>query len=116
MYLEDEINGLFESYPKSFTGKTKASLTALAKREYKIDYNNLSFSGNFHKTNFLKKYGTLYSLLKDLVTNEMTLQNATDAKINFINDLILSGYNEFNFKKELLADLKRINLLAVLYQ
>ena len=84
MYLEGEINGLCERYLKSFTSKTKA----LAKSEYKIDYNNLSFSGKFHKTNFFKKYGTLYSLLKDIVTNEMTLTNATEAQINFISDLI----------------------------
>ena len=116
VYLEDEIDGLFERYPNSFTNKTKTSLKTLPKNENRTDYNNLSFSGKFHKTNFLKKYGTFYSLLKDLLTNEMTLVNAIDAQINFINDPILSGYNELDFNKELLADLKRISLVVVLYQ
>ena len=61
---------------------------------------------NSRKLIFLKKYGTLYRLLKDLLTRRMTLKDAIDAQINFINDL-MRGYKEMDFGKELLADLKK---------
>ena len=66
VYLEDKINKLFETYPKSFTSKSKALLKMLAKNENKINYKNFSYKillpdGTFHEINFLKKYGSLYT-------------------------------------------------------
>ena len=38
---------------------------------------------------FFKKYGTLHSLLKDLVTRKMTINSANADQISFIIDLMM---------------------------
>ena len=81
-------------------------LKKLANNENKIGYKKLSSSGKFYEVNFFKKYGFLYGLLKDLLTRRMTLKDAIDAQINFVNDL-MRGYNEMDLNKELLADFKK---------
>ena len=43
VYLEDEIDKLFEMYPNSFDKKDKALLNKLAKNENSINYKNLSY-------------------------------------------------------------------------
>ena len=78
MYLRNEIDELFEMYPNSFDKKSKSLLNTLAKNESSINYKDLFYkllllNGVFHEINFFKKYGTLYSLLKDLVTRKMTI-------------------------------------------
>ena len=66
------MNKLFEIYPKSFNKKSINSLEVLARNE-DIDYKNLSYKIVFydetdvksHEISFLKKFGTLYGLLKN---------------------------------------------------
>ena len=105
MHLEVELDGLFEMYPNSFHEKCRDLLRKLSKYEFIIDYNNLPSSGKLYKVNFSKEYGTLYSLLKNLPFKKLTFKNATDVKINFINDL-LNGFNEPDLDEKTLADLK----------
>ena len=98
VYLRDEIDELFEIYPNSFDKKSKSLLSTLAKNESSINYKNLSYkililNGVFDEFNFFKKYGTLYSLLKDLVTRKMTINSANANQISFIIDL-KHGYDE----------------------
>ena len=69
----DKIDKLFEMYPKFFTSESKKLLKRLAKNKNNISYKNLSYKimlldGKIHEFSFLKEYGTLYSLLKDLIT------------------------------------------------
>ena len=78
VYLEDKIDELFKMYSKSFDSQSKSSLKIFAKNENKISYKNLSYKilfpdSKFHIINFLKKYGTLFSLLEGLVTRKMTV-------------------------------------------
>ena len=68
-------------YPDSFDKKSKSLLNTLTKNESSINYKNLFYkilllNGVFHEFNFFKKYGTVYSLLKDLVTRKMTINSA----------------------------------------
>ena len=53
----------------------------------------------FIKLVFLNKYGTLYSLLKDLVARKVNLNNSNDAQKSFIVDL-MHGYNNWDFDKK----------------
>ena len=84
VYLEGKIDELFEIYPGSFDKKNKALLNTLAKNEDKINYKNLSYiilllDGKFNIIIFfLKKYGTLSSLMEDLVTTKMTATKHMD--------------------------------------
>ena len=71
VYLKDGINELLEIYPKPYSKQSKTVLETIAKNESSINCNNLPykirlFDGKLHE--FFKKYGTLYSLLKNLVT------------------------------------------------
>ena len=89
VYLENKINELFKIYPKSFNKQSETSLKALAKIEVNIKYNNLSYKifllkGTFHEISFLKKYGSLYSLLENLVTRKTDVNNANADQISFI--------------------------------
>ena len=68
VYLEYKINELFEIYPKSFNKQSKSLSGKNAVTENKINYKNLFYKtllvdGTFQEIIFLKKYGTLYSLL-----------------------------------------------------
>ena len=72
VYLEDKIDKLFEIHPRSFTSQGKKWLNTLVKNENKINYRNFSYKillsdRKFHEFNFFKKYGTVYSLLENLV-------------------------------------------------
>ena len=58
-----------------------------------MSYRILLSDGKFHDFNFFKKYGTLYDLLENLVTNKATLNSANADRISFIIDL-MNGYNE----------------------
>ena len=76
-------------------------LKTLAKNENKINYKNSSYKislldGTFHEISFLKKYGTLYSLLEDLVTRKTTVNIAKINQTSFIINL-MHGYNERDF-------------------
>ena len=53
-----------------------------------MPYKILLLNDVFHECNFFKKYGTLYSLLKDLVTGKMTINSANANQISFIIDLM----------------------------
>ena len=82
-------------YATSLDKKSKSLLNALAKNESSIDYKKFSYkilllNGVFHEFLFFKKYGTLYSLLKDLVARKMTINSANADQISFMLDLIKS--------------------------
>ena len=98
VYLEDK---LFEMYPNSFDKKSKALSNTPAKNENKINYKNISHrillsNRKFHEFNFLKKCGTLYYLLENLVAKKATVNCANADQISFIINLI-NGYNESKF-------------------
>ena len=98
VHREDKIDGLFEMYSNSFDKKGKALLNALAKNKNKINYKNLSYrillsNGKFHELNFFKKYGTLYDLLENLVTEKPNVNSANAGQVSFITNL-MNGYNE----------------------
>ena len=84
---------MFKTYPNSFNSKSKASLETLVKNESKINYKTFSYKilfpdGKFHKISSLKKYGTLYSLIIDLVTRKTTVNSANADQISFIINLM----------------------------
>ena len=98
MHLKDELDKLFEMYSNSLDKESKNSLKTLAKNENKINYKNLSYKillpdGKVHIFNFLKKYGTLFSLLEDLITRKMSINSANADQISFAINL-MHGYNE----------------------
>ena len=85
--------------PSLLINKVKL-LKTVAKNEYKINYKSLSYKimlldGKFHLFNFFKKYVTLYSLLKDLVTRKITINSANADQISVIIDL-MHGYDGVN--------------------
>ena len=53
----------------------------------------LLVNGVFHEFIFFKKYGTLYSSLKNFVTRKMTRKSASADQTSFIIDL-MHGYDE----------------------
>ena len=98
IYVRDEIDELFEMYPNSFDKKSKSLLNTIDKNESSINYKSLSYktlllNGVFHEFNCFKKYGTLYSLLKDLGTRKMIINSANADQISFIIDL-MDEYDE----------------------
>ena len=99
MYLENEIDKLFKTYPNSFTSQGKSLLKIHTNSEKKIDYKNLSYKilfpdSTFHITNFLEKYGTLLSLLESLTTKKVTVNSANSDQISFIINL-MHGYDDW---------------------
>ena len=111
MYLEDKIDKLFEMYPKSFNSKSEILLKMLSKNENKINYENLSYKillpeGIFHEISFLREYGSLYSLLENLVTRKTTVNSANVDQISFIINL-MHGYNDWDFDKKTQIDLEK---------
>ena len=53
----------------------------------------------FDDSSFLKKYGTLYMLLKNLVANKIDINAVNDDQKNFVFDL-MKGYNRSSFFKK----------------
>ena len=112
VYLRKRLDQLFKTCPESFDNQSKILLERLAKNENKISYGDLPhkilFSdARFPEINFLKKYGTLYSLLKDLVTKKMTVNNANADQISFIINLMHGYKEEHMFDKEVTNDFKK---------
>ena len=89
---------MFKIYSKSFNKQSETSLKTLAKTEVNIKYNNLSYKiflldGTFHEISFLKKYGSLYSLLENLVNRKTDVNNANADQISFIINQ-MHGYKD----------------------
>ena len=113
LYLREGIDKLFKIYAGSFNRKSINSLEVLAKNE-SIDYKNLSYKILFHDETdvgsheiiFLKKFSTLYDLLKDIVTNEIHTTNENVDQIKFIVCLIMRYYDKDFFleKTEIYKD------------
>ena len=69
---------MFKMYAKSFSDQINILLKRLAINENRINYKDLPYKVLFydetgaksHEIIFLKKYGTLYSLLGNLVTSK----------------------------------------------
>ena len=57
-----------------------------------MSYEILLPSGRFHKFDLFKKYGTLYGLLKNLLTKKTIIDRANADQISFIIDL-MHGYD-----------------------
>ena len=98
VYLEEKIDELFEMFAKFFPGQSKTLLKNIAKNESSINYRNFSYeillpNGRFHKFDLFKKYGTLYGLLKNLLTKKTIIGSANADQISFITDL-MHGYDE----------------------
>ena len=93
MYLEDKKDEWFKMYPSSFTSQGNKLLKILGNNENKIDYKNLFPDSTFYIISFLKKCGTLSSLLEGPVTRKMTVDSANFDQISFIIKL-MHGYNE----------------------
>ena len=85
-------------YPTFFNSQSRKSLKVLAENESSINYKNLSFKillsdGRPHEFDFFKRYGTLYSLLENLLTKRTTINSANADQIDFIIGL-MHGYDE----------------------
>ena len=88
---------MFKIYIKSFNKQSQTLVKTITKNENKINYNNLSYKillldNTFHEVSFLKKYGSFYSLLENLVTRKTTVNNANVNQISFKINL-MHGYN-----------------------
>ena len=59
----------------------------------KMSYKIMFHDDKFHEISFLKKYCTLYSLLKDRATRKTTVSIANIDQTSFITNL-MHGYNE----------------------
>ena len=108
VYLRDGINKLFKIYPESFSRKNTNSLETFARNE-SIDYKNLSYKIIFydetdvksHEFSFLKRFGTLHDLLKNLLTSKTSTTNESIDQIAFITYLLMTYYDKiFLLKKQ----------------
>ena len=76
---------------------------------YKIYFRNKDNS-KFHKIDFLKKYGTLYDLLENLLTSKLNINNVNVYQIAFIIEL-MHGHNENDlFDEKIKISTKKVNL------
>ena len=65
-----------------------------------MSYKILFYDARSHEISFLEKYGTLYNLLENLVTNKIKIHKAYAVQRRFIINLML-GYNKIDlFGKE----------------
>ena len=103
--LKDGLKELIKSYPDSFSTFVKNKLKQFATSEEISDYKKWSFLMAlvqeifFDGSSFLKKYGTLYMLLKNLVANKIDINAVNDDQKNFVFDL-MKGYNRSSFFKK----------------
>ena len=108
--LKDGMEELIESYPTSFSTFVKNEPNQLATKEKGIDYKKFSegiFSDGF---SFLKKYGTPYVSLKNLVVNKKSINTINDDQKDFVFNL-MKGYNISSFfEKSETKDLDNRNL------
>ena len=90
--LKDGLEELIESYPMSFSTFIKNELKQLGTKEKDIDYKKLLQEIYFGGFSFLKKYGTPYVFLKNLVANKISISAVNDEQRDFVFDL-MRGYN-----------------------
>ena len=90
-------------------------LERLAKNEHKINCKDLSYkvyfneedNFKFHEINFLEKYGMLYDLLEDLLSNKTNIINANIDKLHLIVNL-MQGYDKNNlFREKVIISIKK---------
>ena len=82
--LRDSVGDIFMKYDMSITDKGEDILRKLVKNEEKlIDYHNLFFeTGNRAKNiDFLKRFGTLYDLLIDLLNQQINIKEAKKEQV-----------------------------------
>ena len=98
---------MLKIYPKSFNKRSTNLLKVLVRNE-SIDYKNLSFKTVFydetndrsHEINLLKKFGTLYGLLKNLLTSKINTTNPNIDLTGFIAHLLMGYYiKDFSLKE-----------------
>ena len=83
-------------YSSFFSKRSIDSLDVLARNEG-IDYKNMSYKIIFNdetNINFFKTFGTLYGLLKNLVTSKMNITDSNIDQIRFIAYLVLGYYDK----------------------
>ena len=97
--LKDALNKSIESYSNSFNTFTKNELKQLVTKEKETDFKKLSQEIFFDGFGFLKKYGTSYTFLKNLVANKISINRVNDDQRNFVFNL-MKGYNVSSFFKK----------------
>ena len=97
--LKDALNKSIESYSNSFNTFTKNELKQLVTKEKETDFKKLSQEIFFDGFGFLKKYGTSYMFLKNLVANKISINRVNDDQRNFVFNL-MKGYNVSSFFKK----------------
>ena len=108
--LKDALNKSIESYSNSFNTFTKNELKQLVTKEKETDFKKLSQKIFFDGFGFLKKYGTSYMFLKNLVANKISINRVNDDQRNFVFNL-MKGYNVSSFfKKSEIKDFDNKNL------
>ena len=73
---------------------------------YKI-YFSEEESIRFHEIGFLKKYGTIYDLLDNVLTSKITTNNANVDQINFVVNLMYRYKEDDLFDEETEISVKR---------
>ena len=94
--LKDGLEELIKSYHTTFSTFVKNELKQLATKEKDIDYKKLSQEIFFDSFSFLKKYGTPYMLLKNLVANKISINTVNDDQKDFVFNL-MKGYTVSSF-------------------
>ena len=113
--LKDNLNKIFMNFDMNFTDEGKIILKKTDINERMINYNNLIFkTGNLIIKNFdfLKRFGTLYDLLIDLLSEKISTLEAAKERgemkenINELGNFVLlekksikKNKTEVNIKK-----------------
>ena len=106
--LKDRLNDILLHYDMNIMDKGRDILRKLASGERMINYNNLFFkTGNpiIDNYDFLKRLGTLYDLLIDLLNEKIGIikaekeQNEMTKKINELGNFVLSEEKSINKEK-----------------
>ena len=100
MCLTEEIDKLNDLYPNAFSSKDIILSKGIENYKNKINYKDLSYKIGFteqdvirsHENNFLEKYGMLYDLLNDLLTNKINTNNANIDQLHLVSNL-MQGYD-----------------------
>ena len=100
MCLTEEINKLNDLYPNAFSSKDIILSKGIENYKNRINYKDLSYKIGFteqdvirsHENNFLEKYGMLYDLLNDLLTNKINTNNANIDQLHLVSNL-MQGYD-----------------------
>ena len=94
--LKDGLKELIESYPSTFNIFVRNKVREFAAKEENINYKKLSQDIFSYGFNFSERYGTPYRLLRNLITNNISINTANDDKRDFVFNL-MKGYSISSF-------------------